>query len=355
VLRRYVLPWVALLALAGCAGEAERESTTRPAVEVTLQAHDQSGAPADREQIRRAAEILRERLAGLDASGSVAEAPDAGRIVVRVDGPPSERRESVLSILTHAAELELFDLEGNLVTPSIDADGAFPVATASLYDLLVGRQSPAREDDVVDWYLFDPASKLVAGPAPTKRLLLPNGPLLDGWRILGTPPGTAVLECGIGEIVCPGVPMLNPQQDSYYLIRVDPPDVPELDGGDLEPEGTRQDVDPSTGEPVVTMQFTAEGAKAFGELTRDVAKRGRRLARAVGDPTIMHHFALVLDSEIKSWPTIDWRGYPNGIGGELGAQIAGIRSVDEARGLAAVLRAGALPVQLTVVSRVTVD
>ena len=48
--------------------------------------------------------------------------------------------------------------------------------------------------------------------------------------------------------------------------------------------------------------------------------------------------------EIKSWPSIDWEQYPNGISGSNGAQITGIGDLREAKNLALVLQNGALPV-----------
>ena len=62
---------------------------------------------------------------------------------------------------------------------------------------------------------------------------------------------------------------------------------------------------------------------------------------------ITQHFAIVLDREIKSWPSIDWNQYPNGISGTNGAQITGIGDTSEAKDLALVLQTGALPVTFT--------
>ena len=55
----------------------------------------------------------------------------------------------------------------------------------------------------------------------------------------------------------------------------------------------------------------------------------------------------MLDREIKSWPSIDWEQYPNGISGSNGAQITGIGDIQEAKDLALVLQTGALPVTFT--------
>src|SRR5207302_7029381 len=54
-------------------------------------------------------------------------------------------------------------------------------------------------------------------------------------------------------------------------------------------------------------------------------------------------FAIVLDREIRSAPTIDFTTDPGGIPGNNGAQITGIGNVKEAKNLALVLQTGALP------------
>ena len=99
----------------------------------------------------------------------------------------------------------------------------------------------------------------------------------------------------------------------------------------------------------MTLQFTGEGNRAFHEITRDEAFRGRTLG-------VDQHFAIVLDDELRSTPSIDFRRYPDGIdpaGG--GAEIKGLRSAGEARDLAVVLQTGALPVEFETVERTDVS
>jgi SecD/SecF fusion protein len=91
--------------------------------------------------------------------------------------------------------------------------------------------------------------------------------------------------------------------------------------------------DQRTGEPVVTFRFDTQGALAFGEITR----------ANVGQP-----FAIVLDGEVLSAPVIR-----EPITGGSG-QISGSFTIEEATDLAAMLRAGALPVPLTVIEERTV-
>jgi len=87
------------------------------------------------------------------------------------------------------------------------------------------------------------------------------------------------------------------------------------------------------GEPYVSITFNSEGAKAFEEITgANVKKR----------------LAIILDSTIYSAPVIQER-----IGGGS-AQITGNFSMDEAKDLSIVLKAGALPAPLKMLQNVTV-
>ena len=200
------------------------------------------------------------------------------------------------------------------------------------------------------------------GPVGTREAALAkwDGKLPKGYKLFAVPPNTVVVQCGRGEVVCPGVGELNPTTNSYYLFRYTPPEVPEMTGEDLNLDGTRQDFDTTTGEPIVLMDFTDKGAETFERITRDVAQRGRLLFNTVGggqgDPqNYLQHFAIVLDREIKSWPTIDFEQYPGGISGSNGAQISGLADVGEAKDLALVLQTGALPVEFRTLDQTAIS
>jgi SecD/SecF fusion protein len=355
---------VALLALPG--SPLQKEPTLgldlQGGLEVTLQAVPPPNRPLQKSDLDRSVEILRDRVDRLGVSEPEIRTQGDDQIVI--DLPGLKNPDQVIEILGKTASLELYDLQANLVPPSIGAQ-QFPIPKESIYALLAGQQALVSPDDETTWYLFDDKQKLRAGPKADRAELLQTdaveeagtaGKLPKGWRIFGVPPKTAVLSCGIGEVVCPGVAVQNPTKDSYYLIRYDRSDEaiesgeasPEMTGEDLRLSGTRQDFDPTTGEPIVTMQFTDDGADRFGEITRDIANRGKLLTNTLGGgEKITHQFAIVLDREIKSWPSIDWEQYPNGISGTNGAQITGIGDIQEAKDLALVLQTGALPVTFT--------
>jgi len=101
-------------------------------------------------------------------------------------------------------------------------------------------------------------------------------------------------------------------------------------------ELTRAEVnaDPnSPGNWQVAIEFTANGARIFGEIT---------------EQNVGRHLAIVLDGVLQSAPRINER-IPGGR-----AVITGQFTVDEARDLAIVLRAGALPAPVTVLEERTV-
>lgn len=92
-------------------------------------------------------------------------------------------------------------------------------------------------------------------------------------------------------------------------------------------------IDNQTNEPIVSIEFDREGARLFGEAT--AANVGRRLA-------------IVLDNTVYSAPAIREK-IPGGK-----AQISGRFTMDDARDLAIVLRAGALPAPVNIISNLTV-
>jgi preprotein translocase subunit SecD len=105
-----------------------------------------------------------------------------------------------------------------------------------------------------------------------------------------------------------------------------------LTGGEL----TRADVgaDPnSPGNWQVAIEFTPNGTRVFGEIT---------------EQNVGRHLAIILDGTLYSAPRINER-IPGGR-----AVITGQFTVDDARDLAIVLRAGALPAPVTILEERTV-
>src|SRR3954467_1558878 len=138
--------------------------------------------------------------------------------------------------------------------------------------------------------------------------------------------------------------------DAWWVLR----DNPVLSGTDIK--NPEQNFDQQGGgEPIVTMDFTSKGRKAFADTTRAIAIRGQDNATINGgltDPIgASHHFAIRLDNELISTPYINFRENPDGIDGQNGAQISGGFTIQSAQDLAKILKIGALPLKLELISR----
>src|SRR5215208_3685053 len=138
--------------------------------------------------------------------------------------------------------------------------------------------------------------------------------------------------------------------DNWWVIK----DNPVLGGSDIK--NPEQNFENGTGgAPIVTMEFSDKGRKAFANTTRAIAQRGLDNAPLNGglqDPiAASHHFAIRLDNELISTPYINFRENPDGIDGSQGAQISGGFTLQSAQDLARLLKTGALPVRLELISR----
>ena len=127
---------------------------------------------------------------------------------------------------------------------------------------------------------------------------------------------------GIGNKVLPSVD----EPGAFYIVET----APVVSGEELV------DAQPSfdqNGNPAVNFRFNTSGARKFGNYT----------AENIGAP-----FAIVLDDEVISAPTIQSH-IPGGSG-----IITGNFTVEESTNLAVLLRAGALPAELTFVEERTI-
>ena len=109
-------------------------------------------------------------------------------------------------------------------------------------------------------------------------------------------------------------------------------DDAELSGAEItNPEAA---TDQQTQEPIVSMQFTDTGRKAFAAATKREAQRGANQLLPPGTPReqAFQRFAITLDNKIVSLATIDFAENPEGIDGRTGAQINGIGSIQDTAG-----------------------
>jgi SecD/SecF fusion protein len=332
-------------------------------LEVTLQAVPPKGQKLQKSDLDRSVSIMRNRVDKLGVAEPVITKQGSNQIAIQLPGVKDP--EAAAKVIGKTAVLEFYDLEADLVPPSIDINHQ-PIAKPSVYELLSGQQALVKPSSDA-WYVFDAKKRLRVGPTPTRAKALDSKAvraalrssgasteLPKGWKVFGTPPKTVLVSCGVEDGFCPGVGTVT--QTFYYLLKHDPPTVPEMTGSDLKLSGTRQDFNTQTNQPIVLLSFTGSGKKKFADITRREAQRGKLLTNTIGQGTdIFQHFAIVLDREIKSWPQIDWHDNPNGISGTGGAQIEGDFSIKEAKDLALVLQTGALPVKFVTLDQTNIS
>jgi len=335
--------------------------------EVVLKAIPPKGEKVTSDGMDTAQSVMRRRVDKLGVTEPEIRKQGADQMVIELAGVNPQRAQEVIG---KTAKLELFDLQGNLLPPTADAQGN-PTPQSSLYKTLLAVQGQGKEADSSELYLFAPVKnkkgkttdyKVVVGPMTTREEVLASkyvkdhgkkGELPAGHKLLFVPENIALVTCGAQDRFCPNVGPTN--KTLYYLFKYDPRNkenpVPEMSGADLNLKGTRQDFGTQgseNGQPLVLMDFTNGGAKKFQKITSTLASRGRVRWTQAGSPSgqeenYAQQFAIVLDREIKSAPSVSFRDNPNGIPGNNGAEITGIGSVQEAKDLALVLQTGALP------------
>jgi SecD/SecF fusion protein len=328
-------------------------------LEVVLKAVPPKGHKLTSDDIDRSVSIMRNRVDKLGVSEPEIRKQAGNEIVMELAGVhnPAQAAE----VIGKTAQLQFYDLQADVAPPTKAAGGAIK-PTPRLFDLLAPVQSLVKEPTASAWYLFDKKKRLIAGPAASKQALLKSkvakrvekrngGKLPKRYTIFGVPGNRIVVFCGTDTVVCPGIG--RPTQNYYYLFQYQPlsksKPIPEMTGSDLQLSGTKADFDQQTNEPIVLMSFTGHGKDVFQTITAKEAQRGNQLYQLAGRrgpaDNYFQSFAIVLDQEIKSFPTIDFQRYPNGISGDNGAEITGLSGLGEAKQLALVLQTGALPVK----------
>ncbi len=130
----------------------------------------------------------------------------------------------------------------------------------------------------------------------------------------------------IAALVPAGYQIMRSKEGSPVLVSA----TAEVTGADLE--DARVVMMDENGYPAVTFRFNADGAQKFGKLT------GSNLQK---------NLAIVLDNTVQSAPTIQSRITREG-------RITGHFTPEEARSLAIVLKAGALPAPVRVIEKKTI-
>lgn len=152
--------------------------------------------------------------------------------------------------------------------------------------------------------------------------------IVERARELGLKPREVLTNPEILKMVPTGYVLLPGREESFYLVK----SSPELTGAYLT--SARVELGRAEmGLPYVSLEFNPEGTKIFAKVT---------------ELNIDKHLAIVLDGVVQSAPVIRSR-IPDGR-----AIIEGNFTIDEAKFLATVLRAGALPAPVRIIEERTI-
>ncbi len=342
-------------------------------LEVVLRAVPNSNSKADQitpAGMQTAQQIMDKRVNQIGVASPNVAIQGGNEIVIQLAGVQDPAKAA--KIIGTTGQLQMFDFETSLAPPTVQGNQQ-PAPLPDLYAMLKTVQPEANKGSPEAYYLFKTITKqvttkvkgkkvtktttahpVVQGPAPNlKQLLLPykNGQQPPDTEILKVPAERQAVFCQ-GARNCPGAGSNGVSKTGryWYLFKL----PPALTGQDLVESGIAVDVDPNSGLPVVTLQFTGQGSKAFKRITEAEYNRGRVNAGQAGQlnptgpnaqnviATYAGHNAIVLDGELKTTPYIDYTD------GALSQGIVGNAQISEpspkaAGDTALVLQSGSLP------------
>jgi SecD/SecF fusion protein len=208
------------------------------------------------------------------------------------------------------------------------------------------------------WYLLDaahekvlcPGAKKTCAPAETEQNLYSDNykpPANAKVKAVRINPGTVIVQAHPTEAANKKV--LEESPNSWYVLN----DEPVLTGADItNPQQSFDEGGGGTGQPNVTFGFTSHGKGIFEAVTKKIAHRGQEeQLPGVPKEAALQHFAVVLDGQLITTPSIDYTRYPEGIDSTSGSQISGGFTITSAQNLANELQSGALPIKLALISR----
>jgi SecD/SecF fusion protein len=356
----------------------------RGGIEVILRATPNKGQQLTTQGMQTAQQIIEQRAnaSGLASPSIAIQGND--EIVIQLAGVHDAAKAA--KVVGTTGTLQIFDFEPNLAPPTVSATQQ-PAPLPSLYKLLTALKPEAKKGTPEEYYLFKTVTKqvtkkvngkkvtktetsheVVQGPDPTlKDLFVPykGGNQPANTQLLAVPANREVVSChGTSNCLGAGRSGTSPNGTYWYLFKLShsPTNpIPEITGTELNESAIGTDVDQTTGQPIVLLQFNHEGAKQFAKITKAEYERGRKnaalvpgaLAPGVSQNIVAQyagHNAIVLDGVLKETPYIDYtsNNLQYGIVGG-NAQITE-PSAKAAHDTAFVLKSGSLPYQFKQIS-----
>jgi SecD/SecF fusion protein len=319
------------------------------------------------EAVDRTIDIMRERV---DKFGvAEPEIQRTGNDQIDVSLPDVSNADQAASQVGKTAQLYFYDWEPNVLGPGCrpadqtnltqsdatnitgGSSAGSGLAAISQFDAVMRAAScpqtnTGKETHNGLFYLVDPkAKRVLAGPQENRADL--DTEVKD--KKITKPETAKVVEVKPGTVVVKAEddPGQKGDQDAFYVMR----DQPALNGTDIKNPEQNYDQGPGgTGAPNVTFEFTDKGRKIWQDTTRSIAQRGQENNFGGDARSAFQHFAIVLDNEIISAPYIDFQQNPDGIDGSTGSEISGGFTIDSAQNLANLLKTGALPLELDLIS-----
>ena len=325
------------------------------------------------EDIDRAITILRDRVDTLGVAEP--EITRVGTDQIEVGLPDVQDSDRAIDRIGTTAQLYFYDWEKHVIPPNPDIADPEERPYNRLIDAVDAASKAEIEPDQdcpddlnttsgQTYYLFDSDTLEPLGdPAETlDDLFLPFGDERPpNSRIERVPQGVIVVSQAPEDL--PSTPDVDESETGtrqYFVLS----DCPALSGDEIE--NPEPGADPTTNQPNVNFDFTDQGRESFQEVTREISLRGQEnYFAATGQPAataadataadFSDSFAIVLDNEVQSRPIINFAENPDGIDGRGGAQISGSFTPQQVNDLAEVLRIGALPIRLALISQSTVS
>jgi SecD/SecF fusion protein len=317
--------------------------------------------------LQRTLDIMRERVDQLGVAEP--EILRSGADQINVNLPDVKNAAEAESQVGQVAQMFFYDWEKNVLgddgqphpaDPNVTGDGqaGSGAAARSLYDSVkLAAKRPAHRYplDTHTGQYYGVAEKqqtVVCGPQETLSALKSDCDAAlkkPQFRTLGvtTFDQLKTYKVNEGTVIVRAEQPDNAKQktDQWYVLN----DDPVLRGTDIK--NPEQNFDEFSA-PNVTFDFTGHGKKVWQQVTREIAQRGAAQHIPGQDPqSAFQHFAIRLDQDLISVPYIDFQRNPDGIDASNGSEISGGFTISSAQRLANLLKTGALPLKLELISQ----
>ena len=336
--------------------ETKQGLDLRGGVELIYQAKPTPQQPTlDAEALDRSIDVMRERVDQLGVAEP--ELQRSGEDQISVGLPDVKDADEAQKQVGQTAQLFFYDWEPNVLNaqckpapndPEVTGGpSAGQVGAISQYEALqrATKCEAERDDDNTHDGLFyrveTKNKKVLEGPEEEREDINDEKPVPRGQEVLEVPAGVVIIRAEQ-----PDNTPEDQKADQWFVLK----DDPALRGTEIK--NPEQNFDQVTNQPIVTFEFSSAGRKKWAAVTKGIAQRGQSQQLPGTDPqSAAQHFAIVLDDELISTPFIDFTQNPNGIDAANGSQIEGGFTLDSAQELSNLLRTGALPVKLELISQ----